>query len=325
MAGGKRISEFDNAAALTGAELLPCIQSGGNKKFTTSLLARIAQFGANWWTTLTATLAAGWSAIFASAPGTGWATALAGTYAALLDRVEPIGSAKLYFGYVSPDASHAFATGQAVSRTTYAALFAILTADMGACTISIASPGVVTRAAHARSTGDCIELTTTGALPTGLLANTNYYIIRVDADTFRLAASLADALAGTAINTTGTQSGTHSIRYAPWGISGASNFLLPDARESTFYGIGQRASGITGAHDLALLGQFMENRLEDHFHSTDYFSSGGSGSNTQSFTTNQSGTAPPTKGAITDGVNAVRKGATTRGNQLGVNILMRLL
>lgn len=73
-------------------------------------------------------------------------------------------------------------------------------------TISIASPGVVTWAGHGLLAGTPIRLTTTGALPTGLATATTYYVIPVDANSFRLAATQS----GTAINTTGSQSGTHT-------------------------------------------------------------------------------------------------------------------
>lgn len=81
----------------------------------------------------------------------------------------------------------------------------------GTFTVTIASPAVVTKAGHGLYLGQKVRLTTTGALPTGLSTGTDYYVIYVDANTFRLATSLANAKAGTAINTSGSQSGTHSI------------------------------------------------------------------------------------------------------------------
>jgi len=73
-------------------------------------------------------------------------------------------------------------------------------------TITIASPGVVTWSAHGLLNGDPVVLTTTGALPTGLTAGTTYYVSSKTADTFQLAATSG----GSAINTSGTQSGTHT-------------------------------------------------------------------------------------------------------------------
>lgn len=77
-------------------------------------------------------------------------------------------------------------------------------------TITIATPGVVTYAGHGLLTGDIIQLTTTGALPTGLSASTTYWVIKIDADSFWLATSQANAAANTKIATSGSQSGTHT-------------------------------------------------------------------------------------------------------------------
>lgn len=73
-------------------------------------------------------------------------------------------------------------------------------------TISIASPGVVTWNSHGLLNGQRVQLTTTGALPTGLSANTSYYVKYVDANTFQLSSTRG----GSAINTSGSQSGTHT-------------------------------------------------------------------------------------------------------------------
>lgn len=78
-------------------------------------------------------------------------------------------------------------------------------------TITIATPAVVSYTAHGLVTGDKTYITTTGALPTGLTASTTYYVIGVDANSFRLATTLGNAHSGTAINTTGSQSGTHTL------------------------------------------------------------------------------------------------------------------
>ncbi len=101
-------------------------------------------------------------------------------------------------------------------------------ATLGAFTVTIANPAVVTLTGHGLVTGDAVTLATTGALPTGLTAGTTYYVVYVTADTFSLATSLANALAGTKIETTGTQSGTHTAtlasRYAAYV---AENVFLP--------------------------------------------------------------------------------------------------
>lgn len=63
-------------------------------------------------------------------------------------------------------------------------------------------------------TGDRVQLTTSGSLPTGLSLATNYFVIpyqRKGTKRIKLATSLANALAGTAINFTTTGSGTMTI------------------------------------------------------------------------------------------------------------------
>lgn len=78
------------------------------------------------------------------------------------------------------------------------------------CTISNASPAVITSVAHELEVNDIIWLETTGALPTGLEEDTNYYVVNdgITADTF----SVATSQGGTAINTSSAGSGTHSFQ-----------------------------------------------------------------------------------------------------------------
>lgn len=69
-----------------------------------------------------------------------------------------------------------------------------------------------TAVAHGLQTGDGpIQLTTTTTLPAGLSLATDYYVIRVDADTFRLATSFANALAGSYVSITTDGTGTHTL------------------------------------------------------------------------------------------------------------------
>lgn len=60
----------------------------------------------------------------------------------------------------------------------------------------------VTVPTHGFSTGFKIQLTTTGTLPAGLATATDYFLIVVDVNTLQFATSLANALAGTAIDIT---------------------------------------------------------------------------------------------------------------------------
>jgi hypothetical protein len=99
---------------------------------------------------------------------------------------------------------------------------------LGTATITIASPGVVTLTAHGLIAGDTVQFTTTGALPTGLATATNYFVIAagLTANTFELALTAG----GAAINTTGSQSGVHTLfRTTPFGVGTDDPRLFPNA------------------------------------------------------------------------------------------------
>lgn len=79
-------------------------------------------------------------------------------------------------------------------------------------TITNASPGVVSWTAHGLNIGSPVNFTTTGGLPTGLTVGTNYYVCSTSfgANSFTVAISVANALAGTPINTSSAGSGTQT-------------------------------------------------------------------------------------------------------------------
>lgn len=90
----------------------------------------------------------------------------------------------------------------------------------GTCTITIASPAVVTSTV-AYTEGAAISFSTTGALPTGITAGVTYYVYSVSEDllTFKLLDS-----AGNIVNTSGTQSGVQSI--TPEDIPVVQNYIM---------------------------------------------------------------------------------------------------
>lgn len=251
---------------------------------------------------------------------------------AMFDLLEPPGFFKAWGG-VSLPTYYLDCDGSSVSKTTYSALWANSHTSMGTFTVTIASPGLATLVAHGRSTGDAVYINTTGALPTGLTADTTYYVIYVGVDTFRLATSLSNALAGIAITTSGSQSGTHTLFYAPWGVASSTNFYLPDFREASPYGIGTRGSGVT-AHDAAVLGQFKDDQLQEHFHKMSVNATAadtitttvGTGSGSTNIVVSNggangsAGVAGPTTGSVG---GTPRNGTVTRGKVLGVRWLVK--
>lgn len=256
------------------------------------------------------------------------ATQLLGSLTKLLC---PIGNIKEYAGRTAP-IGFLMADGTAVSRTTYLNLFNVLCPLIGTFTITIATPGVITLNSHGLSTGEQIYLTTTGALPTGLTANTLYYVIYVDANTIRLATSRANAIAGTAINTSGTQSETHSLYSCAWGLGdGSTTFNVPDKREASSVGIGTRGSGIT-AHDIFNLGEFKDDQMQGHKHYIDrgdgsrllVMDGTGTGGVIHYATGVTTYSTPITETPYSDGTNGTpRTGTTTHGKQIGMNFIIK--
>ena len=74
-------------------------------------------------------------------------------------------------------------------------------------TMTIAGPGVIAWTAHGHAVGDSLTFSTTGALPTGLVVGTLYYVfLVVDVDHIQLTTFPG----GAAITTSGSQSGVHT-------------------------------------------------------------------------------------------------------------------
>lgn len=162
--------------------------------------------------------------------------------------ITPPGIIIPFAGFTAPN-GYLICNGQAVSRSTYAALFSTVS-KTSTFTVTIATPGVVTWTSHGLKANDPVSFTTTGALPTGLIAGTVYYIVgaSITTNTFQVSATIG----GAAINTTGSQSGVHTALYAPFGRGdGSTTFNVPDLRGRALVGTdnmgGTAASIITSA------------------------------------------------------------------------------
>lgn len=143
-------------------------------------------------------------------------------------------------GIISPYSGRSAPTGwllcdgTAVSRTTYSTLASIILPS-GTVTVTIATPGVFTKTSHGLVVGDIVTFTTTGALPTGLAVNTNYFVITagLTANEFQVSATRA----GAAVDTSGTQSGVHTLFISNYGKGdGSTTFNVPDMRGFTTFG-----------------------------------------------------------------------------------------
>ncbi|MBX3503321.1 MAG: tail fiber protein [Alphaproteobacteria bacterium] len=177
----------------------------------------------------------------------------------------PVGT-PLWWPTETPPAGYLVRDGSLISRTTYAALFAVLVTTSGytgqTFAVTIASPGVVTKVGHGFTGGERLRLSTTGALPTGLNTTDDFFVIFINADTFRLATTEANAAAGTAVNTSGGQSGSHTYMRSLFGLGdGSTTFKLPDDRD--VFVRGKAASG-------RAIASYQADDNKAHSHLVDY-------------------------------------------------------
>lgn len=156
------------------------------------------------------------------------------------------------------------------------------------CSMTIASPGVVTTldntgagVAHGLSAGEVVVFDTTGALPTGVTAGTPYYVIATGLTTsaFQFSATLGGAAVNTSgsqsgthtvaahgvqINTSGSQSGTHTATaYWHGAGDGSTTFTLPDLRGEFLRGFDD-ARGIDNRRPF---GAWQTDEIITHKHS----------------------------------------------------------
>jgi len=313
-----------------GKSMLSAADQAAQQTLITAGAVGIAALNAVSLTTVTGFKAADTANVAGNTPGARGLTALSQATTLDADTVAglagvPVGSITIFAGPTTPPTGWLTCDGSAVSRTTYASLFGQVVTSMGTFTVTIAAPGVFTLSAHGMVSGDVIYLTTTGALPTGLSANTLYWVTVINSSTFNVSTSFANYSAGTKVTTTGTQSGTHTARRCPWGLGdGSSTFTLPDLRESAPVGIGTRGVGVSA--DTYNLGQFKDDQSQGHWHAWTGNSNGTGGNGTVGVwgvsSLNNAGVGIQTMNS--DGTNGnPRTGTTTRGKRLGVNYIIK--
>lgn len=170
-----------------------------------------------------------------------------------------VGEVRDYTGNTVPNSNWMFPDGSAISRTTYADLFALYVTSSGftseTFTVTIASPAVFTDASHGFVGGERLRLSTTGALPTGLSTSVDYFVGYIDANTFNL---YSDAAQTTIVNTSGTQSGTHSYLRSYYGLGdGSTTFNLPNLNGRALVAADSTNSVITTNSWLAKAATFL--------------------------------------------------------------------
>lgn len=190
--------------------------------------------------------------------------------------------------------------------------------------ISNASPAVFTSSTSRLTPQNFapIQLTTSGTLPTGLSLATTYYVFNASGSTFNVATSMANAIAGTAVNTSGAGSGTHTAASAPY-VKATGVFGVPSFIEVDFIGGGAGSGGCTTTGGAASGGGGMGGRAKRRFNASQLGASetivigdgGAGGANTGGTGTNGSNT---TFGAlITCNGGTASIGATANATRAG--------
>lgn len=118
---------------------------------------------------------------------------------------------------------------------------AITVSTPSAGAFTAADTDICTKATHGMKTGLKVQVSTDGVLPAGLAAATDYFVIVLTANTFKLASSLVNANAGTAVDITDAGTGTHTI--TPTALAGASIKLQGSMDNSAWADIGIDATG----------------------------------------------------------------------------------
>lgn len=114
--------------------------------------------------------------------------------------------------------------------------------------VDVDEESIVLDAAHGWATGRKVAATTSGVLPTGLSA-TDYYVIVVDTTTIKLASSLANAQAGTAVDITAAAGGgTHTL--TPAALSGASLLLSATLDGTNYFTLANTSTNVTATANI---------------------------------------------------------------------------
>ena len=133
----------------------------------------------------------------------------------------PPGAVIAFMGSTAP-VGYLECDGSAISMTTYETLYDVIANDYGlnAGTTFTAdnTTETFTAAAHGLSNDNVLEVKNSGgALPTGISANTKYYVVNATTNTFQLSASKG----GAAVAISDNGSGTNTFH---------NHFLIPDLR-----------------------------------------------------------------------------------------------
>ena len=101
--------------------------------------------------------------------------------------------------------------------------------------------------------GKAVTFSSSGTLPAGLTAGVTYFLIYISSTTFKVATTIANANAGTAINITDAGTGTHTVTEVPVGTVRSSTtdsrsgvIFFQDSNGRVWYNSGSRVYLLNG-------------------------------------------------------------------------------
>lgn len=118
-------------------------------------------------------------------------------------------------------------------------------------TITVGDPGVVTWTDHGFVAGQPVMFTSDDTLPTGLTAGVVYYVLAAGLTTDEFSVSATPG--GTAVETTGAGTGTHTGTAPPAGMTDMFFGLATDGARSG----GERSSQYTRTYPIAVSGRII--------------------------------------------------------------------
>lgn len=162
--------------------------------------------------------------------------------------------------YGDGDGSSTFNVPDLRSRVAIGAGQGVFTLDFASTDVNVATDEITVPDNTSLQTGAKLQLTTTGALPTGLALATDYYVIRVSNTVIKLASSLSNAVNGTVINITAQGSGTNTAtvsytNHSLGAVGGEETHALTES-ELASHDHGKLPNGYSGG-TVANPGQYL--------------------------------------------------------------------
>ncbi|EQA34898.1 hypothetical protein LEP1GSC047_1726 [Leptospira inadai serovar Lyme str. 10] len=173
----------------------------------------------------------------------------------------PLGGV-IEFDFPNIPANFLVANGQAVSRTTFSALWTLIHRTISGLT---PATGKVQSMAHGLIAGQLVKFSFTGG---GITTNTPYYVVNPTANDFQISLTPGGAVIPLTSNQTGDL-----ISHIQYGFGdGSTTFTLPDRRGVFARGSGQhasRAKAAGGNYDGGAIGQENQDMFQGHRHAND--------------------------------------------------------